>query len=81
MARRSERFAMAAMAKDEEDKAEARAAISRFNEKNPARRILPMQLAQSMHAREKRIREAQEGVYLPKTRRDALEQGRFVWGE
>lgn len=40
-ARRSalgEQFAMAAMAKDEEGKAEAREAIQRFNEKNPARR-------------------------------------------
>lgn len=84
MARRSalvERFAMAAMAKDEEGKAEARAAISKFNEKNPARRILPMQLAQSMHAREKRIREAQDGVYLPKKRHDALELGQFSRGE
>jgi len=84
MARRSalvERFAMAAMAKDEEGKAEARAAITKFNEKNPARRILPMQLAQSVHAREKRIREAQDGVYLPKKRRDVIEQGRFATGE
>lgn len=29
----------------------------------------------------KRIREAQEGVYLPVKRRDALEQGRFAVGE
>jgi hypothetical protein len=83
-ARRSalvEQFAMAAMAKDDEGKAEAREAIQRFNEKNPGRRILPMQLAQSVHQREKRIREAEEGVYLPKKRRDVLEQGRFAVGE
>lgn len=83
-ARRSalvEQFAMAAMAKDEEGKAEAREAIQRFNEKNPARRIQPMQLAQSVRMREKRIREAEDGVYLPKKRRDALEVGRFVYGE
>ncbi|WP_270175209.1 PLxRFG domain-containing protein [Diaphorobacter sp. ED-3] len=81
MARRSalvEQFAMAAMAGDEEGKAEAREAVARFNEKNPSRRILPMQLAQSVAARQKRIREAQEGVYLPAKRRDAMEQGRFV---
>lgn len=80
-ARRSalvEQFAMAAMAKDEEGKAEAREAIQRFNEKNPARRIQPMQLAQSVRMREKRIREAEDGVYLPKKRRDAMEAGRFA---
>lgn len=77
-ARRSalvEQFAMAAMAKDEEGKAEAREAIQRFNEKNPARR---MQLTQSVRMREKRIREAEDGVYLPKKRRDAVEAGRFA---
>lgn len=80
-ARRSalvEQFAMAAMAKDEEGKAEAREAIQRFNEKNPGRRIQPMQLAQSVRMREKRIREAEDGVYLPKKRRDAMEAGRFA---
>lgn len=83
-ARRSalvEQFAMAAMAGDEEGKSEAREAIARFNEKNPGRRIQPMQLAQSVHQREKRIREAKEGVYLPAKRRDVLEQGRFAVGE
>ncbi len=44
-ARRSslvEQFVIAAMAKDEEGKAEAREAIARFNAKNPNRRIQPM---------------------------------------
>ncbi|QPS09557.1 PLxRFG domain-containing protein [Delftia acidovorans] len=80
-ARRSalvEQFAMAAMAKDEEGKTEAREAIQRFNEKNPARRIQPMQLAQSVRMREKRIREAEDGAYLPKKRRDVMEAGRFA---
>lgn len=76
-----EQFAMAAMAKDEEGKAEARAAIAKFNDKNPERRIQPMQLAQSVRNREKRIREAEDGVYLPRKRRDALEVGRFSTGE
>lgn len=79
-ARRSalvEQFAMAAMAGDEAGKAEAREDIARFNEKNPNRRILPLQLAQSVRQREKRIREAQDGVYLPAKRRDALDAGRF----
>lgn len=81
MARRSalvEQFAMAAMAGDEEGKASAREDIARFNEKNPNRRIQAMQLAQSVNMRQKRIREAQEGVYLPSKRRDALEAGRFA---
>ena len=80
-ARRSalvEQFAMAAMAGDEEGKAEARDAIAKFNEKNPNRRIQAMQLAQSVNMRQKRIREAEEGVYLPSKRRDALDAGRFA---
>lgn len=80
-ARRSalvEQFAMAAMAGDEEGKAAAREDIAKFNEKNPNRRIQAMQLAQSVHQREKRIREAKEGVYLPSKRRDAMEAGRFA---
>ena len=76
-----EQFAMAVMTKDDEGKADAREAIAKFNEKNPNRRILPMQLAQSVHARQKRIREAEDGVYLPKKRRDVLEQGSFATGE
>lgn len=80
-ARRSalvEQFAMAAMAGDEEGKAAAREDIAKFNEKNPHRRIQAMQLAQSVNMRQKRIREAQEGVYLPGKRRDAMEAGRFA---
>ncbi len=80
-ARRSalvEQFAMAAMAGDEEGKVDAREDIAKFNEKNPNRRIQPMQLAQSVNMRQKRIREAHEGVYLPGKRRDALEAGRFA---
>ena len=82
-ARRSalvEQFAMAAMAGDEEGKAAAREDIAKFNEKNPNRRIQAMQLAQSVNMRQKRIREAEEGVYLPSRRRDAMEAGRFAVG-
>lgn len=69
---------MAAMAKDEEVKTEVRAAIAKFNDKNPERWILPMQLAQSVRNREKQIREAEDGVYLPRKRRNALNVGRFA---
>ncbi len=72
---------MAAMAGNEEGKADARADIAKFNEKNPDRRILPMQLAQSVRMRTKRIEQAQDGVYLPSKRRDALEAGRFATGQ
>ena len=75
------RFAMAAMAKDPEGTQEAREAVARFNEKNPTRRILPMHLMASVRGRQKRIDQAQDGVYLPKNRRDAMEVGRFALGD
>ncbi|WP_284337642.1 PLxRFG domain-containing protein [Comamonas sp. NoAH] len=81
VARRStlmEQYALAAMAGDEEGKVEAREAIARFNEKNPSRAIKPMNLAQSVRMRQRRIEQAQEGVYLPMNRRDALGVGRFA---
>ena len=79
-ARRSalvEHFAMAVMVKDDEGRADARAAIAKCDEMSPNFRFIPMQLART-HTREKRIREAHDGVYLPKKRRDVLEQGRFT---
>lgn len=69
---------MAAMAGDEEGKTEAREAITRFNEKNPSRMIKPLQLGQSIRMRQRRIDQAQEGVYLPRNRRDAVDAGRFA---
>lgn len=80
-ARRStlvEQFAMAAMSGDEDGKADARKDIAKFNEKNPGRRIQPLQLAQSVRTRTKRIEQAQEGVYLLAKRLDAIEAGRFA---
>lgn len=49
-----------------------------FNKVNPGRRITPPQLWQSVRNRERRIREADEGVYLPRTRRDVMDEGRFA---
>ena len=40
-----------------------------------------MQLAQSVRNRENRIQEAEDGVYLPRKRRNALDVGRFSAGE
>ena len=81
MQRRSElmrQFADAFMAKDQERVASVRQEIQAFNEKNPNRRIGGMQLMQSVRARNKRVDESQDGVYLPKKRRDAIEEGRFA---
>jgi hypothetical protein len=71
-------FALAAMASSEDGKTDARKDIARFNVKNPKARITPLQLVQSVRARQKRIREAQNGVYLPVKRREAMEAGRFA---
>ncbi len=74
-------FAQARMAGDEEGVADARAAIARFNEKNPGMRITPAGLLQSVRSRQRRIKEAEQGIYLPRNRRDALEAGRFATAE
>ncbi|MEG2043235.1 MAG: hypothetical protein RR068_19285, partial [Hafnia sp.] len=83
-ARRStlmDQYAMATMAGDEDGKIEAREAIEKFNDKNPNRAIRPMQLAQSIRMRLKRIEQAESGVYLPNRRRDSLDEGRFTMQE
>ena len=73
--------ARATMAKDAEARAEAMKEIQRFNEKNPTRRITPLNVLQSVRNRQKRIDQAEGGVYLPKNRRDAMEAGRFAFAE
>ncbi|WEE75978.1 PLxRFG domain-containing protein [Comamonas testosteroni] len=73
-----DQYAMATMAGDEGGQVDAREAIDKFNEKNPNRAIRPMQLAQSMRMRLKRIEQAESGVYLPNRRRDSLNEGRFA---
>lgn len=71
-------FARAATEQDQDGMVEARSAIAEFNKVNPGRRITPPQLWQSVRNRQRRIREADDGVYLPRARRDALEAGRFA---
>ena len=73
--------ARATMDKDTEARAEAMKEIERFNQKNPARRITQLNVLQSVRNRNKRIDQAQDGVYLPKSRRDAMEAGRFALGD
>ena len=72
------RAARASMTKDSEALDDARKEIARFNEKNPTRRITPLNVLQSVRNSQKRIDQAEGGVYLPKNRRDAVEAGRFA---
>lgn len=71
-------YALAVMETDMEKAGQARSEIMAFNEKNPAMRINPIQMAASVKARRNRIDQAEQGVYLPKNRREALEAGRFA---
>jgi hypothetical protein len=70
-------FADAQMDGDTETIQVVRQDIAAFNEKNPSRRITVPNLMQSVRSRQKRIDQAQDGVYLPKNRRDALEAVTF----
>lgn len=72
-------FSHAVMKKDSEAQAEAREEIKAFNEKNPGRRITSPQMWQSVRARQRRIDQAQDGVYLPRNRRDAMDAGGFAF--
>lgn len=69
---------MATMAGDAEAVAELRQEIATFNQKQPARRITAVNLRNSVRARQRRIAEAEQGVYLPKNRRDVMDVGRFA---
>ena len=80
--RRSEllsQFAKAAMGKDEEGMTKANDAIARFNERNPSMRITAPQKWQSVRRREQRIRDSDNGIYLPSKRRDAMQAGAFAF--
>lgn len=80
--RRSEllgKFAHAVMKQDSETQAEAREEIKAFNERNPGRRITNPQMWQSVRARQRRIDQAEDGVYLPRNRRDAMDAGDFAF--
>lgn len=70
--------AKATMDKDAQARSDAMKEIEHFNQKNPTRRITPLNVLQSVRNRQKRIDQADGGVYLPKNRRDAIEAGRFA---
>ncbi len=71
-------YATAIVAGDAEGAKETRDDIAQFNQKNPDRRILPVNLRQSVSNRRRRVEEAEQGVYLPKNRADARRAGRFA---
>ncbi len=73
------KFARASMHGDTETMQEARKEISRFNGKNPERRITNENLMSSVRMRNRRVNEAQHGVYLSKTHRGVMNEGRFAF--
>ena len=69
---------MAEVQGDEETAQELQGDITVFNPANPERRIVAMNLAASIRVRRRQIEEAEQGVYLPRARRGAVEEGRFA---
>lgn len=72
-------FSRGAMGGDQALMDEARAHVQAFNEANPGRRITVPQLWQSVRSRQRRIDQAENGVYLPRNRREAMDDGRFAF--
>lgn len=71
-------YAQARMSGDIEGAQEVLAMVKAYNTKNPKRAITMVNLNQSVRARNRRIENADQGVYLPQNRRDAQEAGRFA---
>lgn len=57
------------------------AEIQTFNQKNPSRRINRVQAMQSLRQREKRVKQAEHGIYLPNKKREDADIGRFAFDE
>ena len=57
------------------------AEIQAFNQKNPSRRISRVQAMQSLRQREKRVKQAEHGIYLPNKKREDADIGRFAFDE
>lgn len=57
------------------------AEIQTFNQKNPSRRISRVQAMQSLRQREKRVKQAEHGIYLPNKKREDADIGRFAFDE
>ena len=71
-------YARAEVGDNEQAIDRAQEAIDRWNDKQPDREIGAKDQRRSVRARERRKDEAERGVYLPKSHRDALEAGRFA---
>ena len=71
-------FSMAKVMGDEDAAQEAQGDIQWFNTANPERRITGMNLAASVRLRRRQIDEAEQGIYLPRARRSAVDEGRFA---
>lgn len=66
---------------DADDQKEIWAEIQAFNQKNPSRRISRVQAMQSLRQREKRVKQAEHGIYLPNKKREDADIGRFAFDE
>lgn len=66
---------------DADGQKEVWAEIQAFNQKNPSRRISRVQAMQSLRQREKRVKHAEHGIYLPNKKREDADVGRFAWEE
>lgn len=64
---------------DADSQKEIWAEIQAFNQKNPSRRISRVQAMQSLRQREKRVKQAEHGIYLPNKKRDDADVGRFAF--
>lgn len=66
---------------DADGQKELWAEIQEFNQKNPSRRISRVQAMQSLRQREKRVTQAEHGIYLPNKKREDADIGRFAFDE
>ncbi len=66
---------------DADGQKEVWAEIQAFNQKNPSRRISRVQAMQSLRQREKRVKQAEHGIYLPNKKREDADVGRFALDE
>jgi len=66
---------------DMDSQQEIWAEIQTFNQKNPSRRISRVQAMQSLRQREKRVKQAEHGIYLPNKKREDADIGRFAFDE
>ncbi|WP_166739058.1 PLxRFG domain-containing protein [Alkanindiges illinoisensis] len=74
-------FSQAAIKGDTEKMNEIRAEIATFNQAQPTHRIQANHLMQSVRQKRKRINQAEHGVYLPRGKRELLDEGRFAFDQ